>query len=82
MADLPRSRPPEHHVELGKAKDERVVAIHQDHLDVLPELVREAGDKFESAESGTQHEHTHSGNVHWPPLPTQMWRAFRSHPPG
>jgi hypothetical protein len=60
MEDRVRGRPPEHHVEFREPEDETVLAIDQNDVSRLPELLRQLRRQFESAEPSTQDNNTHA----------------------
>src|SRR5436305_10696585 len=60
MEDRVLSRPPEHHVEFGESEDEAVLAINQNDVGGITELLRQLRREFESAEPSTQDNHAHT----------------------
>ena len=55
-ADRIERRPPEHHVELGVAEDERVALVDQRHVDAVTERLRQDGRELEPPEPRSEHD--------------------------
>ena len=70
-------RPPEHHVEFRESEDEAVLAIDQNDVGGITELLRQLGGEFESAEPCTQ-----DNNAHGPTLSRihDQFHGDRRHP--
>src|SRR5207249_5563899 len=70
----------EHHVELGEAEGERVVAIDQRHANRVRDRLREPGRELQSAERGPEDHNVlaHRRTLHRPGLTTSTQHGERS----
>ena len=56
MANGRHGLPSEHHIELGVAEHEGVVAVEQHQVERLAEGIREHGGELEAAETGAEYD--------------------------